>query len=220
MIIGISGMIAAGKSSLSEKLHKHYETSMMLHEFDEDDEVFNTFLKWLYEKKPNLTIGFQSYIVENHSSKFIEMSTKYKEMGLNAKNDHIFLDRFSIEHYIFAKLILQEKDKRYLEAYDALFEKLISKDELPDLSIFLDINFETFKKRIFERGRESEVDNWEANYDYFKNLHENYLKIFKEIAQKFNLNYVILDTNNLNEKQVLAEAIQIIENYSKEHESK
>ncbi|TPR54078.1 deoxynucleoside kinase [Metamycoplasma neophronis] len=211
MIIGISGMIAAGKSSLSEKLHKHYKTSMMLHEFEEEDEVFNTFLKWLYEKKPNLTIGFQSYIVENHSTKFGEITKKFKELNLDAKKDHIFLDRFSIEHYIFAKLILAEKGKRYLDAYDALFEKLISQDELPDLAIFLDISFDTFKKRIFERGRESEVNNWEMNYEYFKNLHENYLKIFKEIAERFHLNYIILDTNNLNEKEVLAEAIKIIE---------
>ncbi|CRH45571.1 Uncharacterised protein [Mycoplasmopsis arginini] len=45
MIIGISGMIAAGKSSLSEKLVEHYPNSLLLHEFEENDEVFNTFLK-------------------------------------------------------------------------------------------------------------------------------------------------------------------------------
>ncbi|TPE57419.1 deoxynucleoside kinase [[Mycoplasma] falconis] len=219
MIIGISGMIAAGKSSLSEKLHKHYKTSLMLHEFEEDDEVFNTFLKWLYEKKPNLTIGFQSYIVENHSTKFTEIVKKYTENNYKYENDHIFLDRFSIEHYIFAKLILAEKGQRYLDAYDALFERLISEEELPDLAIFLDINFDTFKKRILKRGRESEVNNWEQNYEYFKNLHTNYLKIFKEIAQRFNLNYVILDTNNLTQKEVLEEAIKIIDEAAK-HENR
>ncbi|GAA8717088.1 Uncharacterised protein [Chlamydia abortus] len=44
MIIGVSGMIAAGKSSLAEKLAKHYKKSIMLHEFEENDDVFNTFL--------------------------------------------------------------------------------------------------------------------------------------------------------------------------------
>ena len=197
MIIGVSGMIAAGKSSLAEKLHRYFEGSLMLHEFEEDDEVFNTFLKWLYEGKPNLTIGFQSYIFEKSKKDPIE--------------DMIFLDRFSIEHYIFAKLILSKKGKRYLDAYDALFEKLISKDELPDFAIFLDINFETFKKRIFTRGRQSEVDNWDENYEYFRNLHENYFKIFKEIAQKFGLKYVVIYTNNLTEKEVFNKALDIIE---------
>lgn len=92
-----------------------------------------------------------------------------------------------------------------------MFEKLISKDELPDFAIFLDINFETFKKRIFTRGRQSEVDNWDENYEYFRNLHENYFKIFKEIAQKFGLKYVVIDTNNLTEKEVFNKALDIIE---------
>ena len=39
MVVGISGMIAAGKSSLTEKLHKYYDKSLLLHEFEEDDEV-------------------------------------------------------------------------------------------------------------------------------------------------------------------------------------
>ena len=211
MIIGVSGMIAAGKSSLAEKLHRYFEGSLMLHEFEEDDEVFNTFLKWLYEGKPNLTIGFQSYIVENHSTKFNKIKEEFEKSKKDPIEDMIFLDRFSIEHYIFAKLILSKKDKRYLDAYDALFEKLISKDELPDFAIFLDINFETFKKRIFTRGRQSEVDNWDENYEYFRNLHENYFKIFKEIAQKFGLKYVVIDTNNLTEKEVFNKALDIIE---------
>ncbi|WP_412031392.1 deoxynucleoside kinase [Metamycoplasma buccale] len=211
MIIGISGMIAAGKSSLSEKLHNYYKNSIMLHEFEEGDEVFNTFLKWLYEKQPNLTIGFQSYIIENHSTKFTEMTDKFLKDKKDPKNDHIFLDRFSLEHYIFAKLILSEKGQRYLDAYDALFERLISNNELPELAIYLDISFETFVKRIFERGRETEVNNFDSNYEYFKNLHNNYLKIFKEIACKYNLKYVIIDANNKTEKEVFDEAINIIE---------
>lgn len=214
MIIGISGMIAAGKSSLSEKLVEHYPNSLLLHEFEENDEVFNTFLKWLYEKRPNLTIGFQSYIIENHSSKFAEI---FEDLKNKPNVDrHLFLDRFSIEHYIFAKLILKEKEPKYLEAYDALFTKLITKSELPDLVIFLDINFDTFKKRIFERGRKSEVDNWDLNYEYFKNLHDNYYKTFKELADNFQLNFRTIDTNNLTEKEVYDQVIKIIDEEEKQ----
>ncbi|WP_330463591.1 deoxynucleoside kinase [Metamycoplasma gateae] len=209
MIIGISGMIAAGKSSLSNKLIEHYPNSLLLKEFEEDDEVFNTFLKWLYEKKENLTIGFQSYIIENHSAKFADIFKKL--MDKPNKDRHLFLDRFSIEHYIFAKLILKEKEPKYLEAYDALFTKLITKEEMPDLVIFLDINFETFKKRIFERGRASEVENWDINYEYFKNLHQNYYKIFKELADNFQLNFRTINTNELTEEQVFETVLKIID---------
>ena len=212
MVVGISGMIAAGKSSLTEKLHKHYDKSLLLHEFEEDDEVFNTFLKWLYENKPNLTIGFQSYIVENHSAKFEMIIEEFKKQKLDPKNDLILLDRFSIEHYVFAKLILSKKSMKYLQGYDALFQHLIRKTELPDFAIYLDISFDTFKKRIFERGRDSEVNNFEQNKAYFEELYANYFKIFKEIAGRFGLKYYVIDTNNLTEKEVMHKAIEIINN--------
>ncbi|MGX9340121.1 deoxynucleoside kinase [Mycoplasma sp. 2261] len=214
MIIGISGMIAAGKSSLSSKLANHYKNSLLLNEFEENDEVFNTFLKWLYEKKQNLTISFQSFIIENHSAKFIEIYNKLQD-----KPDidrHLFLDRFSIEHYIFAKLILSKKEPKYFDGFKALFSKLITKSELPDLVIFLDISFDTFKKRIFERGRAIEIDNWDLNYDYFKNLHENYYKIFRELADDFQLNYKIIDTNNLSEDEVYKQVVKIIDEEEKQ----
>ncbi|PZW01405.1 deoxynucleoside kinase [Metamycoplasma auris] len=209
MIIGISGMISAGKSVLANRLNEHYKNSLILHEFDDNDEVFNTFLKWLYEKKENLTIAFQTYIIENHTDKFSKIFNELQLMP--PKNRHLFLDRFSVEHYIFAKLILEDKNPKYLEAYDAMFEKLITKEELPDLVIFLDIDFETFQKRIFERGRKEEVDNWDLNLEYFKKLHANYYKIFKKLAERFQLNFRVIDTNKLSKEEVLKEAIKIID---------
>ncbi|ENY54146.1 Deoxyguanosine kinase [Metamycoplasma alkalescens 14918] len=213
MVIGISGMIAAGKSSLAKKLNQHYPNSMILHEFDDNDEVFNTFLKWLYEKRPNLTIGFQSYIIENHSDKFANI---FKELQTKENKDrHLFLDRFSVEHYIFAKIILEQKNKKYLEAYNALFSKLITKEELPELVIFLNINFNTFKKRIFDRGRKEEIENWDLNFEYFKNLHENYYKMFKTLADRFQLNFKTIETDELSEEDVFKQVIKIIDEEEK-----
>lgn len=127
MIIGVSGMIAAGKSSLAEKLAKHYKKSIMLHEFEENDDVFNTFLDWLYQNKPNLTIGFQSYIVENHSAKFADVIKEFNEKKLDKIKDHIFLDRFSVEHYIFAKLILSKKKRNILKRMTLYFQNSFQK---------------------------------------------------------------------------------------------
>ncbi|SYV97290.1 Deoxyguanosine kinase, partial [Mycoplasmopsis edwardii] len=46
MLIGISGMISSGKSTLTKKLHEHFNSSLMLEEYEENNVVFNTFLKW------------------------------------------------------------------------------------------------------------------------------------------------------------------------------
>lgn len=213
MLIGISGMISSGKSTLTKNLTRHYRTSIMLEEFEENNEVFNTFLKWLYKKQPNLTMGFQAYVVENHTTKLNELIDEFNLLGKDWHSDHIFLDRFSIEHYIFAHVNLKPKGKKYSQGYDALFEHLITKDETPDLAIYLDMTWDTFKKRLFERGRKVEIDNFYANEEYFKELFDVYKKLFEKQAKKYNLNYFVIKTDNLNEKQVLEEAIKIIDNY-------
>lgn len=213
MVIGISGMISSGKSTLTQKLVKHYKQSMMLKEFEEDDEVFNTFLKWLYEKQPNLTIGFQSYVVENHTSKLADCFKEFEKKGYKHKDNYLFLDRFSIEHYIFANVNLRPKGPKYLQGYDALFSHLITKDETPDLAIYLDMTFDTFKDRIFARGREVETENYKKNEAYFKELYSLYKPLFEKQAKKYGLNYVIIDTNDKTEDEVYKEAIRIIDNY-------
>ncbi|WP_338822599.1 deoxynucleoside kinase [Mycoplasmopsis felifaucium] len=215
MLIGISGMISSGKSTLTKNLSSYYKTSIMLEEFDENDEVFNTFLKWLYEKQPNLTMGFQAYVVENHTTKLNELIAEFNKKGKSWEIDHIFLDRFSIEHYIFANVNLKPKGPKYLEGYDALFSKLITQEETPDLAIYLDMTWDTFKKRLFDRGRDVETQNFIANEAYFFELYNSYKKLFKLQAEKYNLNYVVIDTNNLTEQEVLNKAIEIIENYEK-----
>ncbi|MGZ9413826.1 deoxynucleoside kinase [Mycoplasma sp. 480] len=216
MVIGISGMISSGKSTLTSSLVKKFPNSEMLLEFNENDEVFNTFLKWLYEQRENLTIGFQTYIIENHSSIFADRLNKFKERNLkNKEKGFFFLDRFSIEHHIFAQINLAKKEPKYMRAYELAFRELITPEEFPDLAIFLDISFETFKERFFKRERAVETDNWEKNKEYFEVLHRNYKPYFEKLCKEFNLNYVVVDTNGLNEEQVEEKVIEIIKNYSK-----
>ncbi|WGI36953.1 deoxynucleoside kinase [Mesomycoplasma lagogenitalium] len=220
MIIGISGMISSGKSTLTTNLVKKFDNSEMLLEFNENDEVFNTFLRWFYEQKENLTIGFQTYIIENHSSIFVKKISEFHEKNKKNKvKGHFFLDRFSLEHYIFAKINLAHKEEKYMRAYDLAFKELITESELPDLAIFLDLNFETFKKRFFKRDRSVETDNWEKNKNYFETLYKNYKSIFIQLCKDYNLKYEIIDTNNLTEEQVQKEAEKIINYYASKNET-
>ncbi|WP_029608880.1 deoxynucleoside kinase [Mycoplasma simbae] len=212
MIIGISGMISCGKSTLSKNLVNHYKNSILLEEFEENDPVFNTFLRWFYEQKPNIELGFQSYIIESLSNSFQECMAQYQLKNLNPKTDHIFLDRFNLEHYIFALITLKTKPKKYLLAYDKMFAHLVDRSENPDFAIFIDIDFETFKERIFARGRQSEIDNYKQNEEYFKELHALYKDLYVKLMQTYDIPFAVIDANNKNEYEVLGEAIKIIEN--------
>ncbi|UUM19035.1 deoxynucleoside kinase [Mycoplasma sp. 1018B] len=207
MIIAISGMIAAGKSTLSQKLHQIYSNSLLMEEFDNNDLVFNTFLKWLYENKKNINIAFQTYILENLQNKIQKIANDYKRN----KNNFLFLDRFNLEHYIFAVATLSYKNKRYLEAFDKMFHEIINLNHNPDLAIFLDISFETFLERLKNRDRKSEVNNLNSNIEYFKLLHEIYKDLFISLVTKYKIPYVIIQADNKNSETILAEVIKNLE---------
>ncbi|SJZ51423.1 deoxynucleoside kinase [Mycoplasmopsis verecunda] len=217
MIIGISGMISSGKSTLTTKLLQHYSNSILLEEYSENDEVFTTMLDWFYQKRPNLDLSFQAYVVENHLANVDKAIAKFNEMGLNAKEDFLFLDRFSAEHYVFALVNLKNLPKKVMKAYDALFKALVSQKELPEFVIFLDVTYENFAKRLFARGRKVEIDNYETNKAYFKELYEVYKDAFIKIADAYNIKYAIIDTNNLTEEQVFTKAVKLIKEYKENH---
>lgn len=108
MLIGISGMISSGKSTLSKNLNKHYKKSMLLNEFQEEDVVFNTMLDWFYKNRPHLNIAFQAYVVEKHINEVQSIIREFNSKNLDKNSDIIFLDRFGAEHYVFAKVILEK----------------------------------------------------------------------------------------------------------------
>ncbi|QIW62550.1 deoxynucleoside kinase [Mycoplasmopsis gallinacea] len=216
MLIGISGMISSGKSTLSKKLAHHFkENSILLDEFMEDDDVFNQMLNWFYERKENLDLAFQAYVVSKHIACVSDTVKLFNEKKLKEDSDFIFLDRFSAEHYVFAKVNLSHLPKKVIRSYDALFNNLVSEHDVPEFAIFLDVSFENFKKRIFERGREVEINNWEKNKDYFQVLYNTYKKTFIKIANKYNIKYEIIDTNTLNEEQVFEKALELLNTYKK-----
>lgn len=219
MIIGISGMISSGKSTLTQKLVDHYhDNCLYLNEYEHDDEIFNTFLRWLYERKNNIGLGFEAYVLENHISKSSEIIKKFNDLKMDPVKQFIFLDRYAIEHYIFGVVsFIDEKNKRLLNAYKEVFKELIIKEELPDFAIYLDMSFKTFTNRLFSRGREVETKNFDINKNYFEVLHSHYKDLFIEMSTKYNVPYKIINTDNLTQEQVFKKALEYIEKFKNKH---
>ncbi|WP_406614490.1 deoxynucleoside kinase [Mycoplasma corogypsi] len=216
MLIGISGMIGSGKSVLSKKLVNHYKkNSLLLQEFSDDDEVFTTMLKWLYERKPNFDATFQVYVLEYHLGLVEKIKAKFKKREMDQNKDIIFLDRFVAEHYVFATVNLKHCEEKIKKAYDSFFNCMVTKDNLPEYAIFLDVSFENFKERLFNRGRQVEIDSFDKNKKYFKNLLAIYKETFIKVAEKFGVKYQIIDTNGKSELEVFHEAKMHIDNFMK-----
>ncbi|AAZ43560.1 deoxynucleoside kinase [Mycoplasmopsis synoviae] len=211
MIVAVSGMISSGKSTLVKKLNSHYENnSLYLDEYKKDDEIFSTMLRWFLEKRENINLSFDLYVLNHHIESLKEIYEEFNEKF--TKDDYLFLDRFPAEHAIFNKMDLVTNLNHKL-AYDKALDNLLVNQIKPDLVLYLDIDFKTFQNRLTQRSRSEEVDNFENNIDYWKNLHMFYKQYFLELCKKYQIKYQIIDTNNLDEGQVLTKAISLIETF-------
>ena len=196
MKIAVGGMIASGKTTLTERLAKKLDFKRV-NEFEKDDKVFNTLLQWLYEGVEDVEMLLQVY--------FLHHSWKSQKNIL----ENSVVDREIIEHWLFAQTNLY-KFPEILNMYNGVFHAYMNSHILPDLYIILDIDINTFRKRILERGRPQEVNNLEANMPYFKNLLKDYTK--KLIAQcvLYDIKYKVIKVANLDKDEVTNEALNAV----------
>lgn len=198
MKIAVGGMIGSGKSTLTKQLSKHFEIPLM-EEFSGDDTVFNTLLQWLYEGKPDVEMLLQVYFLHTHW----KSQTGY--------GNNVVVDRHIIEHWLFAQANL-EKMPTILNFYNGVFHQYMNDVIQPDLYIILDLNWDNFKDRVMKRGRQQEIDNFEANVPYFKHLIKNYVAKLEAQCLIYDIPYVIINTNGKSEEDVLEEAISHVIN--------
>jgi deoxyadenosine/deoxycytidine kinase len=197
MKISVGGMIASGKSTLVKKLGEALGLPVM-EEFEKDDEVFNTLLKWLYEKKDNVEMLLQIYFIHNH------WLNQQKYEG------HFIVDRDLIEHWLFAYHNLRNMPT-IMNMYNGVFHSYMNQIKHPDVYIILDVNWDQFKDRVLKRGREQEIENFELNQSYFQALIADYTQKIVSQCSVYGIPYHVIDTNDKSEDDVLKEALQVIQ---------
>jgi deoxyadenosine/deoxycytidine kinase len=196
MKISVGGMIASGKSTLVKRLGNELDLPVM-EEFEKDDEVFNTLLKWLYEQKSNVEMLLQIYFIHNH--------------WLNQqKYDNSFIvDRDLVEHWLFAQHNLKSMPT-IMNMYNGVFHAYMNQIKKPDLYLILDVDWENFKDRVMTRGRGQEIENFDKNKDYFYNLMKDYTTKIAAQCAVYEIPYVIINTNGLTEDEVFKKSIEAI----------
>jgi deoxyadenosine/deoxycytidine kinase len=200
MKISVGGMIASGKSTLVKKLGEALSLPIM-EEFEKDDEVFNTLLRWLYEQKDNVEMLLQIYFIHNH--------------WLNQRkyNNHFIVDRDLVEHWLFAHHNLRSMPT-IMNMYNGVFHAYMNQIEKPDIYIILDVDWDNFERRVMERGRVQEIENFEQNRSYFEALLKDYTNKIAAQCAVYDIPYVIIDTNNKSEEEVFQESLICIKNSS------
>ena len=198
-IIVVGGTIAAGKSSLVGSL-----PFKVVQELDPNDELQNILLEKMYEGDP---IAKQVFQLDMMLTRF----DKYKKAAKSGEM-HVF-DRMIFEDVLFAEMLLKDIPNvwnYYKSIWEDKVEELVNELGKPKLYFFLKVNWDNFVKRIFNRNRPAEMNNFEKNSEYFKKLLDRYEDHLITILNKYEIEYHVIDTNKLNRIEVIEEATAVL----------
>jgi len=178
--IAISGNIGSGKTTLTEKLAKHYGWKA---EFEAVEN--NPYLADFYEDMQRWSFHLQVYFL---NSRFVQIQ-KIRESNLSIVQDRTIYE----DAYIFAANLYKSKliSERDYNNYLNLFHSMIEYVQAPDLLIYLKADIPKLVGQIEKRGRDYENS---MRIDYLKNLNSHYEE-WIDGYDKGNL--LVIDVNNL-----------------------
>lgn len=158
--IAISGNIGSGKTTLAEKLSKHYGWTPLYESVDK-----NPYLKDFYNDMTRWAFHLQIYFL---NSRFRQVNEIRANENTTVQDRTIYEDA-----YIFAANLHKSghiSDRDY-QSYLDIFNSMIDFVQAPDLLIYLRSDIPKLVRQIQKRGREYE---YAMRLDYLKNLNEHY----------------------------------------------
>lgn len=158
--IAIAGNIGSGKTTLAEKLAKHYGWIPLFESVEN-----NPYLRDFYEDMTRWAFHLQVYF----------LNSRFRQINEIRNNDKtIVQDRTIYEDaHIFAANLRKSghiSERDYQSYYD-VFNSMIEFVKPPDLLIYLRADIPKLVKQIEKRGRDFE---YAIRIDYLKNLNEHY----------------------------------------------
>jgi len=158
--IAVAGNIGAGKTTLSEKLAKHFNWEVRY-----EDTSTNPYLSDFYNDMQRWSFNLQVYF----------LNSRYRQILDIVNGEHtVIQDRTIYEDaYIFAPNLHEMglMTKRDFDNYFSLFEIMSKQIKAPDILVYLKASIPTLVDHIHSRGREYEGN---MSLDYLKRLNEKY----------------------------------------------
>ncbi len=158
--IAVAGNIGAGKTTLSEKLARHFGW-----EVHYEDTTNNPYLSDFYDDMQRWSFNLQIYF----------LNSRYQQiLNIRSGDKTVIQDRTIFEDaYIFAPNLHEMglMGRRDFENYFTLFKNMSAQISPPDLLIYLQASIPTLVKHIHSRGRTYEGS---MSLDYLKRLNKKY----------------------------------------------
>jgi len=160
--IAIAGNIGAGKTTLTEKLAKHYGWDVHF-----EDTTTNPYLSDFYNDMKRWAFNLQIYF----------LNSRYQQvLAIRRGKNTVIQDRTIFEDAMIFAPNLHEMglmEKRDFDNYFDLFQTMSQQVGPPDLLIYLRASIPTLVNHIHLRGRDYEGN---ISLDYLKRLNNRYEK--------------------------------------------
>lgn len=180
MHIAVSGNIGSGKTTLTEKLAKHYGWKA---EFETVDE--NPYLPDFYDDMKRWAFHLQVYFL---NSRFNQLKKIQESDTPTIQDRTIYEDAYIFAANLYKSQLLTERD---YQNYQSLFASMIAHVKAPDLLIYLKADIPKLVGQIEKRGRSYETT---MRIDYLKNLNTHYEEWIAGYSEG---KLLIIDVNNL-----------------------
>lgn len=190
-IIGISGIIGVGKSTLTKKLGKELEYDII----NEPVET-NEYLSNFYQNMSKYSFPMQVYLL-NHRFK------QHQQMVWADKSS--IQDRTIYEDVIFAKMLKEAEMMEELDfkTYIDLFNNMSNFLHRPDLILYLDVEPEEALRRVNERSRGCESG---LTLEYLQDLRKGYEEWLEDVKDRIPV--IRLDWNTYQDHKKIADIIR------------
>ena len=180
MYVAVSGNIGSGKTTLTEKLAKHYGWTA---EYEAVDN--NPYLADFYADMQRWAFHLQIYFL---NSRFKQLTEIIKRQQTTIQDRTIYEDAYIFAANLYASKLLSERD---YQNYLNLFNSMMAYAKPPNLLIYLRADIPKLVSQIQKRGRAYEDA---IRLDYLKNLNKHYEDWIGNYKQG---NLLIIDVNNM-----------------------
>src|SRR6478735_1150434 len=178
--IAICGNIGSGKTTLAEKLSKHYGWRALFESVEH-----NPYLRDFYGDMTRWAFHLQIYFL---NSRFKQVNEIRESDRTTIQDRTIYEDAFIFAANLRKSGHMTERD---YQSYLDIFNSMISFVKPPDILIYLKADIPKLVQQIEKRGRDYE---YSIRLDYLKNLNEHYEKWMGS----YKLGKVlVIDVNNL-----------------------
>lgn len=158
--IAICGNIGCGKTTLTQKLAKHYGWEALMESVED-----NPYLRDFYHDMTRWAFHVQIYFL---NSRFKQVNQIRNNHNITVQDRTIYEDAYIFAHNLHSSSHMTPRD---YECYRDLFHSMIRLVHPPDLLIYLRADIPKLVHQIEKRGRDYE---YAIRIDYLRNLNEHY----------------------------------------------